>query len=249
MHRFKPKDRPVSDKQLKKIVALGRQCCESGFPNPNRQSCPSRSLLRAMAHRAPQLSLNDLPLSHVIHCSPCFRDYRHFLRTATAWRVAQVGAMSLLVLGLCAGTAFLLKDRSGPSVASETRRQEAVLPKPETTNPSPGSAAPAAIRINLAELSPLRGNEGTQRARIQLHKSLFRALVSMPIGMEPGEYSVRLQDSAGTVHVDSKAEGRVRNGSTSIEIDLDLRAAATGRGILMVRPPSMSWRRFSVLIK
>jgi hypothetical protein len=71
----------------------------------------------------------------------------------------------------------------------------------------------------------------------------------MPFGMEPGEYLVRIEDSAGTVRADTPAQGTVINGSTAIEIDLDLRAAATGKATLMIRPPGLGWRRFPVLIK
>ena len=67
--------------------------------------------------------------------------------------------------------------------------------------------------------------------------------------MEPGEYALRLEDSAGTVLNDTRAVGRLSEGITSVEVDLDLTAASRGSFSLMIRPPGLSWRKFPVLVE
>jgi hypothetical protein len=67
--------------------------------------------------------------------------------------------------------------------------------------------------------------------------------------MEPGEYSVLLQDSAGTAVADKRAVGQINDGTTSVEVDIDLAGASRGSFTLMIRPPGLSWRRFPVVVE
>lgn len=167
---------------------------------------------------------------------------------ANAWKAAQLGAASILVLALCAGAFSVLRQQSRVRSVSGIARQDTATGR-EASGVAPEPAA-ATVRIDLTQLSQSRGTDGTERqATLQLEKGLLRALIQMPLGMEPGEYLVRIEDSTGAVRGETRAQGRVTNGSTSIEIELDLRAAAIGKAILMVRPPGLSWRRFPVLIK
>ena len=65
----------VSAKQVRDAVALGKKTSKTAFPNPTREGCPNSSTLRAMAYRDRRLTLKDLPISHVVTCSPCFQEY------------------------------------------------------------------------------------------------------------------------------------------------------------------------------
>jgi len=85
-------NQPVSSKQVRDVVALGRKCAKTAYPNSKRKGCPDLSTLRAMAYRDRRLSLTDLPLSHVVSCSPCFQPYLRF--------GLQVTVASLVVLGV-----------------------------------------------------------------------------------------------------------------------------------------------------
>jgi hypothetical protein len=67
--------------------------------------------------------------------------------------------------------------------------------------------------------------------------------------MEPGEYTLRLRDSAGTVLKDTHALGRLNDGIISVEVDLDLTAASGGSFSLMIQPPGQSWQTFPVLVE
>src|SRR5438046_2736833 len=53
-----------------------------------------------MAYRDRRLSLTDLPLSHVVSCTPCFQQYLRFRRTLVFVRGLQATVASLVVLGV-----------------------------------------------------------------------------------------------------------------------------------------------------
>jgi hypothetical protein len=67
--------------------------------------------------------------------------------------------------------------------------------------------------------------------------------------MEAGEYEIRLQDSTGTVFSDKRALGRLKDGITSVEMDIDLSSTTRGSLALMIRPPGLDWRRFPVIVE
>src|SRR5437868_9827020 len=90
-------NQPASSKHVRGIVAFGKKCSKTTFPNPTREGCPDRARLRAMAHRDRRLSLEDLPISHVVRCSPCFQDYLRLRRISVFVRCLQMTAVSLVV--------------------------------------------------------------------------------------------------------------------------------------------------------
>ena len=51
---------------------------------------------------------------------------------------------------------------------------------------------------------------------MHLPQKLLRVDFILPLGMEPGEYEIRLQDSKGTVFIDKRALGRMNDGVTSV---------------------------------
>src|ERR1700678_1751540 len=80
---------------LRDVIALGRKYAKTSCQNPNRDGCPSRSSLQAMAYRDRGLTLQDLPASHVVRCSPCFQEYSYFRRMRLFVRGLQVTGATL----------------------------------------------------------------------------------------------------------------------------------------------------------
>ncbi len=239
----------VSSKLMRDIVALGKKHSKSGFPNPNRAGCPNRSSLRAMAYRDRHCALGDLPVSHVVGCSPCFQEYAHFRRMSFVLRGLQLTAASLAVLTMLLVATRFLRNHTGQSgQQSASERQPAGRPSGATKQPVP-TAAPILLRVDLSSFSPTRGDATDESGnRVHLPQKLLRVHFILPIGMEPGEYQIRLQDDAGTVFIDKQALGHMRDGATSVEVDINLAGAQGGNFILMVHPPGLSWRRFPVVV-
>src|SRR6266496_258871 len=120
-------NQPVSAKHLRDVVALGQKTSKAAFPSPMREGCPDSSTLRAMAYRDRRLTLKDLPVSHVVTCSPCFQEYARLRRMSVLMRSIQVTAASLVVLAvLFASVRFVwnyTRGRGEPSISREHRAE------------------------------------------------------------------------------------------------------------------------------
>lgn len=57
---------------------LGHKHFSEDFPNPKRAGCPSRADIKDIAHNP--LHPKESALGHISFCSPCYRDYSHFLQ-------------------------------------------------------------------------------------------------------------------------------------------------------------------------
>jgi hypothetical protein len=110
--------------------------------------------------------------------------------------------------------------------------------------------APLSLKVDLASFSPTRGDSRDHsEKRVHLPQKLLRVDFILPLGLELGEYEIRLQDSKGTVFIDKRALGRMNDGVTSVTMDIDLASATRGSFTLLVRPPGMDWRRFPAVIE
>ena len=254
MEHMNPDDRHAArSKQVDDVIAFGRTCAKSAFPNPARTGCPDRAQLRAMAQRDPRLALNDLPLTHVVHCSPCFQEYVRYRRISQFVHGLQISAASLIVGLVLAASVLFVKSRTShrgePHVAQLKQSQSE--PSPSQANPQPTIVVPPLqLRIDLSAFSPTRGSEHeAPRKAIHLPRRNLRVTFEMPLGLEVGEYGFQLRDASGSLHSDSRAPGRASHGTISVDVDLDLAGASRGQATLMVRPPGLSWRSFPAIIE
>jgi hypothetical protein len=238
-------------KQVRDVVALGRKYSKTAFPNPTREGCPNSSTLRAMAYRDRRVSLKDLPVSHVVSCSPCFQEYARLRRMSVLVRGLQATAASLVILAVLFAAARFVwnstRERGESSISQEHRTQ----PQPHVVGQqAPTTIAPLAMTVNLGSFSPTRGEDAKDPTnKIHLPPKLLRVTFLLPVGMEPGEYALRLEDSAGTVLKDTRAVGRLNDGMTSVEVELDLAGASRGNFSLIIRPPGLSSRKFAVVVE
>ena len=133
---------------------------------------------------------------------------------------------------------------------STARPQETVgsqLPIPAPSSPAP--AVPAAMSVDLAALSPTRGDNAREPRTVQLPRKPLKLTLLLPLSMEPGSYRIRLRASEGATLIDMPSVGRTDHGVTSLELNLDFSVVPPGRYTLMVRPPGLSWRSYSVVIE
>ena len=221
MNPMTESNRSTSSKLVRDVVALGKKYARAGFPNPSREGCPSPASLRAMAYRDRRLTLKDLPASHVVTCSPCFQQYSQFRRTARVVRGIRITAAALAVAAM-----IVLAIRF---TLSHTRsvEQTCCLAQAGST-----SCRANSVRVDLASFSPTRGDaQNDSEKRVHLPQKLLEPDLILPIGMEPGQYEIRLQNSGGTVLIDKRALGRMNGGITSVELDIDLANAPRGNSL------------------
>ena len=251
-HMNPDEGRAAHGEQVDDVVAFGRTCAKSAFPNPARTGCPDRTRLRAMAHRDPRLALNDLPLTHVVHCSPCFQEYVRYRRISQLVRGLKITAASLIVGVVLAASVLFVKrtsNRAEPHVAREKQSQSE--PSSGQANPQPAiRVPPLRLRINLSAFSPTRGIESeTTPKAIHLPRRNLRITFEMPLGLDVGEYEFQLRDASGPLHSDARAPGRASDGTISVDVDLDLAGVPRGEATLLIRPPGLSWRSFPAIIQ
>ena len=240
----------MSRKQASAVVALGRKYARMAYPNPDRQGCPDASQLRAMAYRDGRCDLTDLPISHVVTCSPCFSQYLRFrqrLVLVTAVKIAS--AFLSLFVAVYASLKLPRPDTTElfqPTVAKNSAPQS---PRPNR-GPRSVAATPLAMEVNLQSFSPLRGDssENTPK-KIHLPPKALRVTFLLPIGMEPGRYTIRLSDAQGVSVLDKPVTARIAGGAASFVIDLDLTESIVKTEMkLMIKPSGLSWRRYLIVV-
>lgn len=64
----KSRSKDVSDQKIREI---------EDFPNPERTGCPPISEIKLLADKP--LEGKDWVLGHISFCSPCYRNFAHFL--------------------------------------------------------------------------------------------------------------------------------------------------------------------------
>jgi hypothetical protein len=238
-----------SSKLVKALVAFGKKCSRSAFPNPDRIGCPGRDSLSAMANRDRRFTLGDLPVSHVVRCSPCFQEYLRFRQISLFKRSLRITAASLVAIAVSFTAVRFIQNytngRSAPNLSEQRRSQ----PQRGTAVPR-YPAARIQATIDLGAFSPTRGDEESDSGKaIHLPQRLLHVTFRMPFGMEPGSYAVQLKDSAGTVYADSRVAGRINEGRTALDVDFDLTTTALRSLTLMIRPPGLAWRTYAVVVE
>src|SRR3954466_14478968 len=78
-------------------VAIGKKYSGTAYPNPSRTGCPDAATLKAMANRDRRIALQEMPISHIVSCSPCFNEYVRYRRAAVTFRGLQWAAAIVLI--------------------------------------------------------------------------------------------------------------------------------------------------------
>lgn len=233
-------NRATSSKLSRDLVALGRKHSQTGFPNPNREGCPKRAVLQAMANRDPRLTLENIPASHIVTCSPCFQDYTHLRRRALLFRGVRIALASLAAAAMFIAALVLWNRAHNPNSPGSLTAQG-----PNDTKRQTASVEPVPMTVDLAAYSLMRGDANPKaQKKLGLPKHLLRLNFILPLGMEPGTYEIRLQDPSGRAFFDKDAHGSLVDGVGRLLVDIDLTAAPSGNFTLMIRPPGLEWRRF-----
>ncbi len=245
---MKQHNHSTSSKTVKRLIAFGRNCSKTIFPNPTRTDCPSRTRLRAMAFRDRQLTIEELPIAHIVQCSPCFEEYQRLRRMALLGSGVKISFASIAAFALCFSALHFIGSHMKGTAPRSIHEQARSAGQSDTEKPQQ-VAASVPIQIDLAAFSPIRGAAQVSPRAIRLPQKFDRVTFQMPVGLEPGEYTVQLQDAAGTLHTDTRVLGTISDGLTSIQVNFDFRSTSQRSFTLMIRPPGLSWRVFPVVVE
>jgi len=193
-------------------------------PNPNREGCPSRDeLVRISRLETP---MGDAAHTHIVRCSPCFREMRALQQSGAARRRTRMWTVAAAaVVALIAGASWWMAGSS---------RDSAVV----------------AITIDLRPFAVVRGDaQSPPPSPIALPRGTLDATLLLPLGAEPGHYEVRLRDEALSVRASTTGEASLRDSVTTLRVTVDTAALPAGAYHLEVRHDSGAWRRTPATIQ
>ena len=221
----------ISEKDSQALIELGKVRSRDGYPNPKRLDCPSELVLKAMARRSAAVHLRDVPASHVANCSPCFGRYRRFRREVWFYRGAAFAtALILAVVGILSVVRYFEENKQPSLIALGTKDRR------------------FAFEADLTGASPIRGSS-TDAAPLRLPARKLRVTFLLPVGLESGEYEVRLTKATGALIQESRATGTLVDGTTKLQVDYDLTRLAKTEGILSIRPTGISWLSYGIFFE
>src|SRR5258706_8803104 len=206
------KDRRAFEKKDKDLLDFAHSYLSEGFPNPDRQGCPSDTALRSLA-LSPTES-EPTVTEHLAACSACFRRYAELLAQLRSQRAPEeklswgrlaswarshpmlVGAALLCALSIAIGASFLLNRIRVPNPPPlDTHRA------PNPVQPVNPDVAYSPFSLDLSALSPVRGAEsatGTQR-RVPVPSSPLDLTLTLPLASPEGHYDLKLTAGSETV--------------------------------------------------
>src|SRR5258706_6104905 len=244
------KDRRAFEKKDKDLLDFAHSYLSEGFPNPDRQGCPSDTALRSLA-LSPTES-EPTVTEHLAACSACFRRYAELLAQLRSQRAPEeklswgrlaswarshpmlVGAALLCALSIAIGASFLLNRIRVPNPPPlDTHRA------PNPVQPVNPDVAYSPFSLDLSALSPVRGAEsatGTQR-RVPVPSSPLDLILTLPLASPEGHYDLKLTSGSETVWSKS-AQAHLLKGKTLIQVEADFTQIRTGNYNLEVQSPT-----------
>lgn len=236
-------------KVVSDAVAIGKKYSATAYPNPSRTECPNAETLKAMARRERRIALREMPIAHIVTCSPCFNEYNRYRRAAIGFRRLQWAAAIVVITAAAVASSRFVHFGTRQSGVVTARRTNSP-PAPQLPPTSSAQERRSQIEVNLALFSTTRGNDSEKpQEPIHLPAKAVRVLFLLPTGMEPGAYAVRLQDAGGSAKIQRLVNVAIKDGVASFTLDVDFKPSDAGLGWrLMIRQPGLSWRSYAVTI-
>ncbi len=165
-------------------------------------------------------------LDHLGSCSPCYGDFSQFRETheRSRRRTLLAIAASILLVATVAGWA-LLRNRN-ENLATQT----AIL--------------------DLRNRSVARGTEANQdEPPLELTRTAKNLKIFLPLGSSEGPYDVRFVTLSGEEVATSSGIAKLDEHITSLEVVLPRDSLRSGKYLLQIRRPQLSWESYSLVLR
>lgn len=231
---------PAEESPKIKYERLQRRLQEeilSKYPNPERKGCPGDAVLKALASRPFDESMEGDPnWEHVTHCSECYREFLGFRSAITqrdrtrreAFRWGFAGVAVLVALAI-----FLFMRASFEN--GSKRPQNAEL-----------AYIPRTINIESMTRSATGGGE---KKPFFLGRDPEALTIQLPVGSKAGTYEFQLRDQADRVIVTKSATAAINDGVTAFLIRVDLSGLQPGQYKMEVRQVPWDWDYYPVVVR
>lgn len=176
-------------------------------PNPRREGCPGKEVLRAIA--ANKLSETDPARLHLASCSPCFSEFRAFKEA-----LSQKKSFQKQLLPWAAAACLLVASGVGIYITNFNRPQ---------VNEARQSS-PVSKTVDLSNYGTLRGGEAKRLDAVSLPSSTVRVTVVLPKLSDPGLYIISVSPDRDSERVlasgAASAAGDDRRRTVTVLLDL-----------------------------
>ena len=193
------------------------------FPNPGRQGCPSRDVLRNIAsHRMP-LAQAEKFLDHITSCGPCYEDISSLREADRLRRTRTVIAVAacILFVALAALWAYL-------------------------HNHSQVRLARTAV-LDLRDRSMTRGS--SQDGPLELSRDADVLKIYLPSGSQARTYEARIVKASGETVLSRAATAKTQAGTRFLEVTASFSSIPPGQYLLQIREPAADWNSYQLVLK
>ena len=204
------------------------------YPNPDRLDCPGSEILRGLASK--ELGIGHPARLHLMQCSPCFREFRDFMRELERIRsrkrtLTAIGVAAMLTLLGIEGTSWFGHRNSRAANPYSSRDRD----------------TPATMISQTADLwdwpTPRGHDDHAQERSLSWSAGLIKLRVVLPRGTDGGAYRVSVtRDRSGKeVIAGNNAQSSIEQyGSVNrnvVTVVLDLRHIPSGAYYLATTDP------------
>jgi hypothetical protein len=215
-----------SERDEKRILdALGRGLLKE-FPNPDRNGCPGSDVLRKIASHEMPLPEAEKWLDHLASCSPCYGDFSQFQAAHQRRRTQRLLAIAASILIAIGIAGWVLFQKHNESLVAQT----AVL--------------------DLRNRSRARGSETKpDEPPLELSRNAKSLKILLPLGSREGLYDVRIVAPSGKEVAESSGTARLSEDATSLEVMMPLISLQSGKYLIQIRKPQLSWESYSLVLR
>lgn len=206
------------------------------YPNPERKGCPGDPVVKELAARRLDDTLEQDPRwHHIIHCSECYREFLGFRaefqpRPTVRWAKIGVAAAVAAVL-IAAGVLLAIRGSNRP------RPQNAELVfRPRI--------------VDLQGRATTRSEEGKEETKpLVLEREPEALTIRLPFGSREGGYEVRIAKSADQPLLSAAGDAKVDKGTTDLTAKMDLSKFEPGNYFICVRRVPWDWTCYPVVVR
>ncbi len=165
-------------------------------------------------------------LDHLTSCSPCYGDFSQFQavhQRRRTQRLVAIAASILIVIGIAG---WVLLQKHNESLVAQT----AVLDLRNRSNPRGTEPNPAEPPLEINHLAT--------------HWNIY-----LPLGSTEGQYDVRIVTLSGENLAASSGTAKLNEHVTSLEIVLPRDSLRSGKYLLQLRRPQLSWETYSLVLR
>ncbi len=211
------------------MLELLEQAALHDYPNPERIGCPGSDFLRRLASDRNSINLDDARLTHVARCSPCYREFASYRKSA---RNKVISRRALLAVGgVAAAGIAVVGIRTAHNAGPQPWVHEA---------------------IDLTSDQVTRGTESSSAAtkKISLPAKRLDLTITLPLASPEGDYQVEVLKSDGKqadVHASGKAY--LKDGNTLLHVRLDLSSLKPDGYSIGIRRIPYDWMPIPVQVR